>query len=778
MIEFNCQHCGKLLRLNDSYAGRDGWCRVCKRMVIVPDGTGPARIEDLPPEVGYARMQRLLQYAATKADQYKVHLAREAQEGRPKPELDPAVERAERTLAAYEARYALLQHENEAAQASLESARQRAASLESTITRGEQRLAEQSGEAAAVEAALQSERALRGDLEARLLAAESACNAAASARDEALEALEAQRREAATDLAERQLEWDEARQSLEASREDAAAALAEAQREHARIAAELSEAGETAARQVRDLEGELAAARRRQAEAESERDRLARDLDEVSTGDQDSAGLVLEKEKEIGALHGEIARMLAEADAREGETAARIGALEAEMAGLASAGARETQLAAQIEALEIARTEGTLALDSARREAEQAARHVEALEASAREAAEAGADHIVALEHLKRDLAARDGQVRRLSEELETLTAEQTATVLERDKAVRTLRAAENRAGVLAADLESLQERYDTLSSETASGARSLADLHARMESTEEDLLRTRAAAAKLADATTGLRAAEVEVASLREQLGEAEARLGAQSDAAAAHAAQVEALEASRQVLEAEAVRLREVVEQAGERAVLEREQAEEMAASYESEITTLKGALEGARQAANADTEAIASSIASAEAEAASARDELRHARAEWESERVHLSGMVTDLEAELMNLNLALETAESEAAGVGAIQEVAEMRATALELAQARVQELEARASALEGVLSTVRSEKEALQDALAAGGGPEFDDGEGFEGDDVIVLEAHAPGGAGRTTGAGDPVAEKLRLQEKKEMMDVLSDFLNK
>ena len=98
MIEFKCQHCGKGLHLNDSYAGRDGWCRVCKRMVIVPGGGPVARVEELPPEEGYERLQRLLQYAATKADKFKVHLAREAKEKEHTVQIEGALEQALRDL--------------------------------------------------------------------------------------------------------------------------------------------------------------------------------------------------------------------------------------------------------------------------------------------------------------------------------------------------------------------------------------------------------------------------------------------------------------------------------------------------------------------------------------------------------------------------------------------------------------------------------------------------------------------------------------------------------
>ena len=81
MIELTCQHCGTLLRMDDSFAGRDGWCRECKQMVIIPTGQHVIRVEDLPPGEAIGRLQHLLSYAARKADQFKQYLAdREAED--------------------------------------------------------------------------------------------------------------------------------------------------------------------------------------------------------------------------------------------------------------------------------------------------------------------------------------------------------------------------------------------------------------------------------------------------------------------------------------------------------------------------------------------------------------------------------------------------------------------------------------------------------------------------------------------------------------------------
>lgn len=76
MIKFECSHCKNPLALDEQYAGRDGWCRVCKQMVVVPKPGGPQCLDDLSSDERYSRMKNLLKYAATKSDEYKLLLAR------------------------------------------------------------------------------------------------------------------------------------------------------------------------------------------------------------------------------------------------------------------------------------------------------------------------------------------------------------------------------------------------------------------------------------------------------------------------------------------------------------------------------------------------------------------------------------------------------------------------------------------------------------------------------------------------------------------------------
>ena len=81
VIEFDCAHCGNAFAVPESLAGRDGWCRVCKRLVIVPhaDGSGPQWAQ-LSTTEQCARLDKMLQYAAGKADRFKRLLTRQCDE--------------------------------------------------------------------------------------------------------------------------------------------------------------------------------------------------------------------------------------------------------------------------------------------------------------------------------------------------------------------------------------------------------------------------------------------------------------------------------------------------------------------------------------------------------------------------------------------------------------------------------------------------------------------------------------------------------------------------
>lgn len=70
MISFDCPHCGNMFEVEEKLAGRDGWCRVCKMMIIIPE-PGATEVGELSLEERCDRLDKLLQFAATKADKYK-----------------------------------------------------------------------------------------------------------------------------------------------------------------------------------------------------------------------------------------------------------------------------------------------------------------------------------------------------------------------------------------------------------------------------------------------------------------------------------------------------------------------------------------------------------------------------------------------------------------------------------------------------------------------------------------------------------------------------------
>ena len=76
MIEFKCPHCQNAFSVPDELSGRDGWCRVCKNMIVIRDSNSPQPdLNDLPLEERYTRLDKLMQYAAGRADNFKLLLS-------------------------------------------------------------------------------------------------------------------------------------------------------------------------------------------------------------------------------------------------------------------------------------------------------------------------------------------------------------------------------------------------------------------------------------------------------------------------------------------------------------------------------------------------------------------------------------------------------------------------------------------------------------------------------------------------------------------------------
>jgi chromosome segregation ATPase len=72
MIEFDCPHCGNHLSHQDAFAGRDGWCRICKGVISIPSPGQLGPVEsNLSPEQRYARLDRLFKHAVSIVDEYR-----------------------------------------------------------------------------------------------------------------------------------------------------------------------------------------------------------------------------------------------------------------------------------------------------------------------------------------------------------------------------------------------------------------------------------------------------------------------------------------------------------------------------------------------------------------------------------------------------------------------------------------------------------------------------------------------------------------------------------
>lgn len=251
MIEFTCPHCGKALHLRDEYAGRDGWCRVCRKMVIVPVSGEVARVEDLPPEIGYPRLQRLLQYAAGKAEDARTLRLDFDRERRRLEDLETEIKDTREALAA-ETRRAeamraqldalerdrdALQHDYDALQRDRDDAVARAKDLESSLRERTENLARGDSGSEALRRDLDRERQAREEAEARLTEKDRRIQD----QDAAIQRLEAFENEA-------RLKREELESALDASR----AAMEAAEADRARLLSQFSDL-ETAAGEQADL---------------------------------------------------------------------------------------------------------------------------------------------------------------------------------------------------------------------------------------------------------------------------------------------------------------------------------------------------------------------------------------------------------------------------------------------------------------------------------------------------------------------------------------------
>ena len=659
MIEFKCQHCGKGLHLNDTYAGRDGWCRVCKRMVIVPGGDGPQRVEDLPPEEGYERLQRLLQYAATKADKYKIHLARQAKEQEHAAHLEELLQQARVALSERDVAQERLRTEYDALAQSLLQKDARVAELEQALSDG-----------------------TTGADAGRTVELETA-------RAELAAALEAHE-QLTLELAEH----DHAFGELEAEVVALRAAAAALQR--------LEETSAADRVNLRALEGAVATLKSQLHQAETERDRLASILEEGATDAGDSALLLLQKDREIGALNASLSELKAQREETARSTRDQIAAMESQVLLFNEIKERMVGLQSRIKELEQERLDASLALDGAHQTEALLQKKIAAIEASLAEALSAQAERGIASDHLQRDLAVRDEQIRKLTEELQLMAAGQGDAVLELEKSARLAKSAESRAERLAAEIQALHHAQERITEENDGLKRGAAELEARIASLNESLDAARADAAAKASHEPAVAALQVELSASHLALQRAEE----------GHAATKASLEHSVAELQAEIMNLNQAIQReeerasAAEAALASRTNSKKEAASHREALATREAALAAAEQRI-------------AELEAQRERDE------------------------ELSSLHQVEE----------------EHLAQALSESRARIAELEA---------AQARRESDEA----------EGDDDEGDVGFILLSPESGSRPVSESTVVPPEGLDEQRRHLEKKQMMDALSDFLNK
>lgn len=69
MIDFECSQCGNRFRVGDELAGRHGWCRVCKALIVVPTADAKLPFNKLPAELRVKTLEKLLRHAGIRYEQ-------------------------------------------------------------------------------------------------------------------------------------------------------------------------------------------------------------------------------------------------------------------------------------------------------------------------------------------------------------------------------------------------------------------------------------------------------------------------------------------------------------------------------------------------------------------------------------------------------------------------------------------------------------------------------------------------------------------------------------
>jgi hypothetical protein len=71
MMKFDCPHCGQQLIHQEDVAGREGWCRFCKCILVMPHPGQPAVRSVLTLQQQFAQLERMFRFAAGIVDEHR-----------------------------------------------------------------------------------------------------------------------------------------------------------------------------------------------------------------------------------------------------------------------------------------------------------------------------------------------------------------------------------------------------------------------------------------------------------------------------------------------------------------------------------------------------------------------------------------------------------------------------------------------------------------------------------------------------------------------------------
>jgi chromosome segregation ATPase len=462
MIEFRCPHCDNAIHADERDAGRIGWCRACKKIIIVPAADGSGGWNDLRPAQMFRRLLKLAQYAAGKADEYKLalHDLRGRYE-RLSTAYEKAIE-AEKPDKDEAARAAVLERDLADTERQLEAAQQQCAALTERL---EAHASEEAAKREVMDQLASAQEQLRHETQARSLAEEATAEA------------QSERDRLRAELATIEHERHELRQSVASLRDDiedlhtSQAANMDTQRllDEAHALADGREA------QIHELRTELAAAQHGLStftDMEAQNASLAK---EVARADEEVSHLraaLQSLREEDGERRDEISHLRARATEAEAlaSQVSRTAALQKETAllheQLSAERSAVENMAAQLSELKAAHEsdqERLRAATQARDERDELLEQVRTAEALARETQERDQERLqaAAQAHMERD------------------------ELLERARAAEALaQAAQEHAQVADSELAALRDETDEAVAQAESSRQQVRDWQTR----EQDL--------------------------------------------------------------------------------------------------------------------------------------------------------------------------------------------------------------------------------------------------------------------------------------------------